>query len=65
MADGPQLTNFEHILLGMISAAPSSDYDLKRWFAATPIGVYQSSSGSLYPALKRLGYDRKVHARRQ
>jgi DNA-binding PadR family transcriptional regulator len=49
-----QLTDFEHILLGMIAAAPSSGYDLKRTFAATPMGVYQPSSGSLYPALKRL-----------
>jgi DNA-binding PadR family transcriptional regulator len=49
-----QLTDFEHILLGMIYAAPSSGYDLKRTFAATPMGVYQPSSGSLYPALKRL-----------
>jgi len=51
---GSQLTTFEHILLGMICAAPSSGYDLKRIFAATPMGVYQPSSGALYPALRRL-----------
>jgi DNA-binding PadR family transcriptional regulator len=51
---GPQLTSFEHILLGMICAAPSSGYDLKRIFADTPMGVYQPSSGALYPALRRL-----------
>jgi DNA-binding PadR family transcriptional regulator len=34
--------------------APSSGYDLKRIFATTPMGVYQPSSGSLYPALRRL-----------
>jgi DNA-binding PadR family transcriptional regulator len=49
-----QLTVFEHILLGLICAAPSSGYDLKRRFASTPIGVYQPSSGALYPALRRL-----------
>ena len=49
-----QLTSFEHILLGLICAAPSSGYDLKRIFAATPMGVYQPSSGALYPALRRL-----------
>ena len=49
-----QLTSFEHILLGMICTAPSSGYDLKRVFAATPMGVYQPSSGALYPALRRL-----------
>jgi DNA-binding PadR family transcriptional regulator len=49
-----RLTSFEHILLGLICMAPSSGYDLKRMFAATPMGVYQPSSGTLYPALRRL-----------
>lgn len=53
MAAG-QLTNFEHIVLGLICAAPSSGYDLKRTFAASPISIYQPSSGTLYPALRRL-----------
>jgi DNA-binding PadR family transcriptional regulator len=53
MADR-QLTAFEHILLGLICQAPSSGYDLKRIFAVTPMGVYQPSSGALYPALRRL-----------
>lgn len=51
---GRQLTSFEHILLGLICTAPSSGYDLKRIFAATPMGIYQPSSGALYPALRRL-----------
>lgn len=51
---GQQLTSFEHILLGMICVAPSSGYDLKRIFAVTPMGIYQPSSGALYPALRRL-----------
>jgi PadR family transcriptional regulator AphA len=51
---GRQLTPFEHILLGLICTAPSSGYDLKRIFAATPMVVYQPSSGTLYPALRRL-----------
>jgi DNA-binding PadR family transcriptional regulator len=50
---GRQLTSFEHILLGLICASPSSGYDLKRVFA-TPMGIYQPSSGALYPALRRL-----------
>jgi DNA-binding PadR family transcriptional regulator len=53
MAD-PQLTQFEHILIGLVCLSPASGYDLKRIFAATPMGVYQPSSGSLYPALRRL-----------
>jgi DNA-binding PadR family transcriptional regulator len=48
------LTPFEHILLGMVCLAPSSGYDLKRIFATTPMGLYQPSSGTLYPALRRL-----------
>ncbi len=51
---GHQLTPFEHVLLGLICLSPSSGYDLKRMFAATPMGVYQPSSGALYPALRRL-----------
>lgn len=51
---GRQLTSFEHIVLGLICTAPSSGYDLKRVFAATPLGLYQPSSGTLYPALRRL-----------
>jgi len=51
---GRRLTSFEQILLGLICMSPSSGYDLKRIFAATPMGVYQPSSGTLYPALRRL-----------
>jgi len=51
---GHQLTSFERILLGMICMVPSSGYDLKRIFAVTPMGIYQPSSGALYPALRRL-----------
>src|SRR5260370_12013693 len=48
---GRQLTPFEHILLGLIFLAPASGYDLKRIFAATPMGVYQPTSAALYPPL--------------
>jgi PadR family transcriptional regulator AphA len=59
---GRQLTAFEHILLGLICAEPSSGYDLKRIFAATPMGIYQPSSGTLYPALRRLEQRKLVKA---
>jgi DNA-binding PadR family transcriptional regulator len=49
-----RLTGFEQVLLGMIFTQPSTGYDLKRRFATTPLGVYQPSSGALYPALGRL-----------
>jgi DNA-binding PadR family transcriptional regulator len=51
---GRQPTEFEQVLLGMIAAAPSTGYELKHAFATTPLGVYQPSSGALYPALRRL-----------
>src|SRR5579862_3617136 len=59
---GRTLTPFEHILLGLICQQPSSGYDLKRTFATTPMGVYQASSGTLYPALHRLEQRRLVQA---
>lgn len=49
-----QPTDFEQVLLGAIARAPSTGYDLKQAFATTPLGVYQPSSGALYPALRRL-----------
>jgi len=58
-----QLTAFEHILLGLVCVAPSSGYDLKRVFAASPMGIYQPSSGALYPALRRLEHKGLVRGR--
>jgi DNA-binding PadR family transcriptional regulator len=49
-----RLTGFEQALLGLIFSQPSTGYDLKRRFATTSMGVYQPSSGALYPALDRL-----------
>jgi DNA-binding PadR family transcriptional regulator len=57
-----QRTSFEHILLGLVCEAPSAGYDLKQRFASTPLGVYQPSSGALYPALRRLEQQGLVRA---
>lgn len=54
MAEFRRLTDFEHILIGLIVSSPRSGYDLKRFFATTPAIVYEPSSGALYPALRRL-----------
>ncbi|MGN6792335.1 MAG: PadR family transcriptional regulator, partial [Streptosporangiaceae bacterium] len=62
---GRQLTGFEHILVGLMCTTPSSGYDLKRIFAATPMGVYQPSSGALYPALRRLEATGLIRAQAQ
>jgi DNA-binding PadR family transcriptional regulator len=48
------LTDFEHILIGLVAGSPRSGYELKRYFASTPAVVYEPSSGALYPALRRL-----------
>jgi DNA-binding PadR family transcriptional regulator len=48
------LTDFEQILLGLLARNPRSGYELKRFFAATPAVAYQPSSGTVYPALRRL-----------
>jgi PadR family transcriptional regulator, regulatory protein AphA len=48
------LTDFEQILLGLITGEPYSGYRLKKLFSSTPAAVYQRSPGALYPALRRL-----------
>jgi DNA-binding PadR family transcriptional regulator len=58
-----RLTSFEHVLLGLVCLSPASGYDLKRIFAATPMGIYQPSSGALYPALRRLEAKGLIRAR--
>jgi DNA-binding PadR family transcriptional regulator len=51
---GRALTDFEHVLLGVIASEPRSGYGLKKLFNASPASVYQPSPGALYPALRRL-----------
>jgi DNA-binding PadR family transcriptional regulator len=53
---GRRLTDFEHVLIGLVATEPSTGYELKRRFTETPLGVYQPSSGALYPALRRLEF---------
>lgn len=48
------LTDFEQVLLGVITDEPRSGYGLKKLFNTTPASVYQPSPGALYPALRRL-----------
>src|SRR5262249_38707054 len=48
-------TLLEHALLGLIRLRqPCSGYDLRRFFAGRPMASFSDSSGSIYPALKRL-----------
>jgi DNA-binding PadR family transcriptional regulator len=47
------LSTLSLAILGLISNTPSSGYDLRKVFSNTPIGVFSSSPGAIYPALKR------------
>jgi DNA-binding PadR family transcriptional regulator len=47
-------STLELALLGLISQAPMSGYDLRKVFTTTPMGHFSSSPGAIYPALKRL-----------
>lgn len=47
-------TTLEFSILGLLSFAPRSGYDLMHIFETTAIGNYSSSPGAIYPALGRL-----------
>lgn len=52
--DEQSLTTLEYGLLGLISLAPMSGYDVHKAFATTPLAHFSSSPGAIYPALRRL-----------
>ena len=64
-AAGRPLTDFEHVLLGVIASEPRSGYGLKKMFSSSPASVYRPSPGALYPALRRLEERRLLHAEKQ
>lgn len=47
-------TTLEYALLGLISLAPMSGYDVHKVFDTTPLAHFSSSLGAIYPALRRL-----------
>src|SRR5690606_1320989 len=47
-------TTLELAILGLLSSAPQSGYDLMHVFETSALGNYSSSPGAIYPALKRL-----------
>lgn len=48
------LTSIDYIILGLLHASPLTGYGIRKIFETTPIGIYSSSPGTIYPALKRL-----------
>jgi DNA-binding PadR family transcriptional regulator len=55
-ATGPprDLTILERALLGLVALEARSGYDLHKLFAESPMGLFSSSPGAIYPALGRL-----------
>lgn len=49
------ITPLGYALLGLVAAESRSGYALRMLFETTPMGVFSSSPGSIYPALKSLG----------
>jgi len=49
-----KITSLAYALLGLLNAAESSGYALRRMFETTPLGAFSSSPGSIYPALNKL-----------
>jgi DNA-binding PadR family transcriptional regulator len=43
-----------YALLGLLSQAPRSGYDLRKIFTTTPLAHFSDSPGAVYPALARL-----------
>jgi DNA-binding PadR family transcriptional regulator len=55
MAKNPKPpTALEYAVLGVVAARPHTGYEICRLFEETPIAVYSSSPGSIYPAIRRL-----------
>lgn len=47
-------TTLEHALLGLLALSPMTGYDILQIFTETPMMMFSSSPGSIYPALSRL-----------
>lgn len=52
-----------YAVLGLLHQRPSSGYDLRKMFAATPLASFSDSPGAIYPALRRLEQEGLVRSR--
>lgn len=48
------LSTLDVAILGLLRMRPMSGYALRKVFATTPLGIYSSSPGAIYPVLKKL-----------
>jgi len=58
-------TLLDYAILGLIQDTPRSGYNIRMVFETTALGIYSSSPGSIYPALKRLQKNRLVQKEHQ
>jgi DNA-binding PadR family transcriptional regulator len=54
----------DFVILGFLSRAPMSGYDVKRRMAATTAHFYRTSFGSIYPSLARMESERLIASER-
>jgi len=54
MTHETELSTLSLALLGLLAQQPRSGYDLRKFFATTPMGHFSRSPGAIYPALRRL-----------
>jgi DNA-binding PadR family transcriptional regulator len=50
----PTPTTLGYALLGLSHQREQTGYALRKFFADSPMGIYSSSPGAIYPALRRL-----------
>ena len=53
-------TLLDYAILGLIHEEPRSGYNIRMVFETTAMGIFSSSPGSIYPALKRLEKNKLV-----
>jgi len=51
-----------YALMGLLNQKAQSGYELRKFFATSPIGAFSDSPGSIYPALARLEKRRWIRA---
>ncbi len=49
-----EISTLGYALLGLLQHRPFSGYDLRKFFASTPMRSFSDSPGAIYPALRRL-----------
>jgi len=49
-----KLTTLSVAILGLVAQKPRTGYDLRKFFATTPLGRFSNSPGAIYPALQRI-----------